>query len=101
MEPLARLPLFFALDGKRAVVTGGGAPSAWKAELLSAAGAQVEVYAQEPGEELLALVAEAPRGPIVLYRRRWQATDLTAAAIAIGGCADDAEAADFAAAARA
>jgi uroporphyrin-III C-methyltransferase/precorrin-2 dehydrogenase/sirohydrochlorin ferrochelatase len=101
MEALARLPVFFALDGKRAVVTGDGAPSAWKAELLSAAGAQVEVYAQEPGEELLELLAQMLRGPIVLHRRRWQATDLTGAAIAIGGCADDAEAADFAAAARA
>ena len=34
MEPLARLPVFFALDGKRAVVAGGGAAAAWKAELL-------------------------------------------------------------------
>ena len=101
MEALARLPVFFALDGKRAVVTGGGAPSTWKAELLSAAGARVEVYAEEPGEELLELLAQVPRGPVLLYRRRWQATDLTGAAIAIGGCADDAEAAAFAAAARA
>jgi uroporphyrin-III C-methyltransferase/precorrin-2 dehydrogenase/sirohydrochlorin ferrochelatase len=101
MEALARLPVFFALDGKRAVVTGGGAPSAWKAELLSAAGARVEVYAEEPGEALLELLAQVPRGPVLLYRRRWQAPDLAGAAIAIGGCADGAEAADFAAAARA
>ena len=39
MEPLARLPVFFALDGKRAVVAGGTPAAAWKAELLSAAGA--------------------------------------------------------------
>jgi uroporphyrin-III C-methyltransferase/precorrin-2 dehydrogenase/sirohydrochlorin ferrochelatase len=101
MEPLARLPLFFALEGKRAVVTGGGVPSVWKAELLSAAGAAVDVYAEAPSEELLALVNDAPRGAIVLHRRRWQAADLSGAAIAIGGCADDAEAAAFAAAARA
>jgi uroporphyrin-III C-methyltransferase/precorrin-2 dehydrogenase/sirohydrochlorin ferrochelatase len=101
MEPLARLPVFFALDGRRAVVTGGGAPSAWKAELLSAAGARVDVYTEEAGEELLALIAQAPRGPIVLQRRRWKPADLTGAAIAIGGCADEAEADDFAAAARA
>lgn len=43
MEPLARLPLFFALEGKRAVVAGGNAGVAWKVELLSAAGASVEV----------------------------------------------------------
>ena len=41
MEPLARLPVFLALDGKRAVVAGGSAAAAWKAELLSAAGARV------------------------------------------------------------
>ena len=45
MEPLARLPVFLALDGKRAVVAGGSSAAAWKAELLSAAGARVEVYA--------------------------------------------------------
>jgi uroporphyrin-III C-methyltransferase/precorrin-2 dehydrogenase/sirohydrochlorin ferrochelatase len=101
MEALARLPVFYALGGKRAVVAGGGAPSAWKAELLSAAGATVDVYADEPSEELLALVNDAPRGAIVLHRRRWQAEDFPGAAIAIGGCADDDEAAAFAAAARA
>jgi uroporphyrin-III C-methyltransferase/precorrin-2 dehydrogenase/sirohydrochlorin ferrochelatase len=101
MEALARLPLFFAMDSKRAVVAGGGTPSAWKAELLSAAGATVDVYAEKPSEELLALVKEAPRGAIVLHRRRWQASDFAGAAIAVGGCADDAEAAAFAAAARA
>ena len=39
MAPLARLPVFLALEGKRAVVAGGNAAAAWKAELLSAAGA--------------------------------------------------------------
>ena len=34
MEPLARLPVFLALAGRRAVVAGGTAPAAWKAELL-------------------------------------------------------------------
>lgn len=100
MEALARLPLFYALDGKRAVVAGGGTPSAWKAELLSAAGATVDVYADDPSEELLALVNEAPRGRIVLHRRRWEAADFPGAAIAVGDCTNDGEAAAFAAAAR-
>ena len=47
MEPLARLPVFFALDGRRAVVAGGTPGAAWKAELLSAAGATVDVYAAD------------------------------------------------------
>ena len=68
MEPLARLPVFFALDGKRAVVAGNGAAVAWKAELLSAAGAAVDVFADEPCDELRDIAARAPRGPIMLHR---------------------------------
>jgi len=49
MQALARLPIFLALDGKRAVIGGNGAPVAWKAELLSAAGADV---VDEGGEAL-------------------------------------------------
>ncbi len=101
MDALARLPVFLALEGKRAVVAGGDAPSVWKAELLSAAGAAVDVYVEAPSEELLALVSQPPRGVIVLHRRRWDAADFSGAAIAVGGCADDVEAAAFAAAARA
>ena len=48
MAPLATLPLFFKLDGKRVVVAGGSEAAAWKAELLSAAGATVEVWAADP-----------------------------------------------------
>jgi uroporphyrin-III C-methyltransferase/precorrin-2 dehydrogenase/sirohydrochlorin ferrochelatase len=101
MAPLARLPVFFALEGKRAVMAGGTEPAAWKAELLSAAGAQVEVFAPSPGEEILALAGAAPRGPIVIRRRSWEAADFAGAAIAVADCADDREAAQFAAAARA
>jgi cation diffusion facilitator CzcD-associated flavoprotein CzcO len=35
MQPLARLPIFLALEGKRVLVAGTGAAAAWKAELLS------------------------------------------------------------------
>jgi len=101
MAPLARLPAFFALEGKRVVVAGGTEPAAWKAELLSAAGAQVDVFAPAPGEEMLTLAGAAPRGPIVIRQRHWEASDFAGAAIAVGDCADDREAAQFAAAARA
>jgi uroporphyrin-III C-methyltransferase/precorrin-2 dehydrogenase/sirohydrochlorin ferrochelatase len=100
MEPLARLPVFLALEGKRAVVAGGSAAAAWKAELLSAAGANVDVYAAEPGEELTALAVRPPRGAVTIFPRVWEAPDFTSAAIAVGGCEDDGEAARFAAAAR-
>ena len=62
------MPVFLALDGKRALLAGGNAAAAWKAELLSAAGARVDVYAETPSEELLQIVAIPPRGEIVLHR---------------------------------
>jgi uroporphyrin-III C-methyltransferase / precorrin-2 dehydrogenase / sirohydrochlorin ferrochelatase len=101
MAPLARLPAFFALDGKRAVVAGGSQAAAWKAELLSAAGAKVDLLAPLPGEEMLALAAAPPGCPVSLQRRAWTAADLAGAAIAVADCADETEAAQFAAAARA
>ena len=100
MEPLARLPVFLALDNKRAVLAGGSAAAAWKAELLSAAGARVDVYAAEVSDEMAAIVANPPRGAIMVRKRAWTAADLAGAAVAIGAFEDDASAADFAAAAR-
>ena len=100
MEPLARLPVFLALDGKRVVVAGNGPGAAWKAELLSAAGAAVDVFAEQPCGELLMIAADPPRGPIALHDRAWEPEDLAGAAIAVGGFDDDKEAARFAAAAR-
>jgi uroporphyrin-III C-methyltransferase/precorrin-2 dehydrogenase/sirohydrochlorin ferrochelatase len=100
MESLARLPLFFALDGKRALVAGGNVAAAWKIELLSAAGAQVDVYDAAPCEEALTLAALPPRGPVTLHRRAWRAADLEGAVIAIGACDDEHDAARFSSAAR-
>src|SRR6185295_16346403 len=101
MAPLSRLPVFLALDGKRAVVAGNGAAVAWKAELLSAAGAAVDVFAGEPCEELRALAADQPHGAIVLHARVWSVDDFDGAAIAVGGFEDETEAQAFAQAARA
>jgi uroporphyrin-III C-methyltransferase/precorrin-2 dehydrogenase/sirohydrochlorin ferrochelatase len=97
---LARLPAFFALENKRAVVAGGSQAATWKAELLSAAGARVEVFAAAPSEEMLALAAAPPRGAVIVYERAWNAGDCNGAAIAVADCANDSEAAAFAAAAR-
>jgi uroporphyrin-III C-methyltransferase/precorrin-2 dehydrogenase/sirohydrochlorin ferrochelatase len=99
MQPLARLPVFLALAGKRALLAGGSQAAAWKAELLSAAGARVVVYAEEFCEEMVALAGEAPR--ITLNRRRWTADDLPGAAVAIGAFGNDGEAKIFCDAARA
>ena len=101
MGALARLPIFYALDGKSALVAGGTAAAAWKAELLSAAGATVDVFAAEIGEDMLALAAAPPNGAVIVHRRPWADEDFAGAAVAVADCADEAEAAQFAAAARA
>ncbi|MCK0196006.1 siroheme synthase CysG [Ancylobacter sp. 6x-1] len=101
MEPLARLPVFFALAGRRVVLAGGSDAAAWKAELLSASGAEVALYAADPCPDLLALIATPPGGPIRHISRDWTPDDLRGAALAIGDFPDDDDAARFAAAARA
>lgn len=100
MQALARLPVFVALNDRRAVVAGGTPGAAWKAELLSAAGARVEVFAPAPSEEMLAVAADAADGAVAVIRREWTAEDFAGAAMAVGACDDDDEAARFAQAAR-
>lgn len=104
MEPLAKLPVFWALEGRRVVVAGGSDAAAWKAELLAACGARVDLYAEAPGEVCLALMSrpsEHPAAQFVLHRRRWEPVDLDAATLAIADCDDAVEARHFSAAARA
>ena len=93
---LAKLPVFLDLAGKRAIVAGGSAPAAWKAELLAAAGANVEIYAIDVGPEALALLDRgAASGTLVHVPRLWTATDLHGAAIALCDAHDDGEAQAF------
>jgi uroporphyrin-III C-methyltransferase / precorrin-2 dehydrogenase / sirohydrochlorin ferrochelatase len=98
---LARLPVFLSLDRKRAVLAGGTPAAAWKAELLSASGAFVDVYADDVCDELLQLAANPPRGAIEINRREWAPADFKGAAIAIGAFEDEERAATFASSARA
>jgi uroporphyrin-III C-methyltransferase / precorrin-2 dehydrogenase / sirohydrochlorin ferrochelatase len=100
MEPLARLPVFFALAGKRVVLAGGTSAAAWKAELLSAAGADVDVLCYDVSDELLALAADPPGGAVIIHARAWQREDFRGAALAIGALSNEDEASRFAAAAR-
>jgi len=104
IEPLAKLPVFWALEGRRVVVAGGSDAAAWKAELLAACGALVDVYADAPGQACLTLLARRPEhaaASLVHHPRRWEAADLNGAALAVADCEDDAEAQRFLAAARA
>ena len=99
--PLARLPTFFALEGKRVVVVGSSQAAIWKAELLSAAGARVDVFSPDRSDSLDALAAAPPAGAVIVHERRWTPADLAGASLAVSECADDAAAAQYAAAARA
>jgi uroporphyrin-III C-methyltransferase/precorrin-2 dehydrogenase/sirohydrochlorin ferrochelatase len=99
MDALARLPVFFALAGKRVVVAGERPAAAWKVELLSATGAQVEVFAPNASVELRELVQDVAN--VTLHARDWTDHDLAGAAMAIGDFEDDTDAETFAAAARA
>src|SRR5690606_37468403 len=55
IDPLAKLPVFWALEGRRCIISGGSDAAAWKAELLAACGACVEVYADAPNDMMRAL----------------------------------------------
>jgi uroporphyrin-III C-methyltransferase/precorrin-2 dehydrogenase/sirohydrochlorin ferrochelatase len=93
--------VFFVLAVKRVVVAGSNAAAAWKVELLSATGAQVDVYSAKPCDELLAIVNDPPHGAVTITGRAWRRDDLLGAALAIGSFEDDEAAAEFARAARA
>jgi uroporphyrin-III C-methyltransferase / precorrin-2 dehydrogenase / sirohydrochlorin ferrochelatase len=101
MDRLATLPLFFMLAGRRAVVVGGTEAAAWKAELLSAAGARVEVWDPVPCRGMEALAADPPGGAVSLVRQPWTLECLAGAAVIVGAAEDNAEAARLFEAARA
>jgi uroporphyrin-III C-methyltransferase/precorrin-2 dehydrogenase/sirohydrochlorin ferrochelatase len=97
IAPLAVLPVFFDLRGKRVVVIGGSEPAAWKIELLAAAGARVDVYAEDICDEFKALDLIAA---ITIHARPWTPLDLQDAALAIADIEDDSGAHAFVAAAK-
>ncbi len=102
MGALTKLPLFFDLAGRRAVLAGGTAAAAWKAELLAAAGARVEIYAVELGDEMTSLLEHPPMtGSLIHHSRPWSTDCFTGASIALADTDDDAQARAFYCAARA
>ncbi|MCU0832534.1 MAG: siroheme synthase CysG [Rhizobiaceae bacterium] len=102
MGPLAVLPVFFKLEGRRVLLAGGSDAAAWKAELLAAAGAHVDVFAAEPVQAMADLLASDPeRGAFAHHARDWCIDDFTRATLAVADAADEAQARAFACAARA
>jgi uroporphyrin-III C-methyltransferase/precorrin-2 dehydrogenase/sirohydrochlorin ferrochelatase len=95
IAPLANLPLFHRLAGRKAVVAGSSDGAVWKAELLAAAGAEVLVLAGEDPAKFEAIPA------LTVLPRRWTPADLQGAALAVADPGSRDEALRFVAAARA
>jgi len=102
MAPLATLPVFYKLEGKKALIAGGSEAAAWKAELMAAAGAKVHVYAEQLDPVFADLIAAtAVPGAYVWHQRPWSAQCFASMQIAICDAESDGEAQAFYCAARA
>lgn len=101
MGPLAKFPVFLDLAGKRVVLAGCTPAAVWKAELVAAAGAHVEIYAPELSEEMAELMERgvAP-GTFVHHARAWAQDIFADATLALCAAEDDTEAEAFWTAAR-
>jgi len=100
IAPIATLPAFHKLDGRKVVVAGASDGVLWKAELLSAAGAEVLVLAGDKAELFASLAANPVAGPVSVLPRAWRPEDFIGAALAFADIADHDEALAFVAAAR-
>lgn len=90
---LAKLPVFLDLTGKHALVAGGSAAAAWKAELLAAAGAHVHIYAPQLATEMQSLLDNgAAGGALIHHTSGWTEGSFDGAAIAIADAEDECEA---------
>ncbi len=98
MAALSTLPVFYTLSGKRVLVAGGSEAAAWKAELLAATGATVDIAAPaaDLSEEMAALVGA---GLVVHLDQPWATLGWGEYALAVGEFEEN-EAARFVAAAR-
>ncbi len=91
---LATLPVFCKLAGRKVVLAGGSEAAAWKAELLSACGAIVHIYAEQLCEGFDALINEKPKG-FIHHQRPWCRRSFDGAAIAVGDVGSEGEAKAF------
>ncbi len=83
---LPLLPAFLALSGRRVALAGGSHAALWKAELLQAAGAHVDVVDSAPCDGLVDLARRRPS--VRLLRRPFVEGDLDGAALVVADCAD-------------
>jgi uroporphyrin-III C-methyltransferase/precorrin-2 dehydrogenase/sirohydrochlorin ferrochelatase len=80
------------------IVAGGSDACAWKAELLAACGARVEIHAEHLSEACNMLIERGtahPQGALVHRPTAWQENIFVGAELAIADCDDEAEARRF------
>lgn len=86
IAPLAVLPVFLRLAGRRAVAFGASAAATWKAELLAAAGAQVHVFApaNECSDEIRLLLSRgASSGALRYHDAPWRPENVAGAGVVV------------------
>jgi uroporphyrin-III C-methyltransferase/precorrin-2 dehydrogenase/sirohydrochlorin ferrochelatase len=82
---MSGFPAFLRIEGRDALVVGGGSLAASKARLLADAGARVTVIAPDAGSDLLRLAAE---GRVAHLARGFAASDVSGKAVVIGAAGD-------------
>ncbi|MEX3009644.1 NAD(P)-dependent oxidoreductase [Hoeflea sp. TYP-13] len=92
IQPLAVLPVFFDLNAKRAVVVGGSEAAAWKAELLAAAGARVEVFSPDPSVGVRRLAGSIASNRVTIRQRSWMSACFAEAAVVVADAETNEEA---------
>lgn len=100
VDPLAVLPVFLNLEGRRVLLAGGTAGAAWKGELLKACGAEVHVYACELDDAFTPLLEQGSRGRLIHHSFEWSPQNMTGMSLAVGDCETEEEAEAFTQAAR-
>ncbi|MEM9108014.1 MAG: NAD(P)-dependent oxidoreductase, partial [Pseudomonadota bacterium] len=97
IQPLAVLPVFYKLKNKRVLIAGGSDAAAWKAHLLAAAGAFVELYAMEREETFESLLDESQ---CRWHQQPWSVDSFEGVQIAVGDFDTEGESKAFCCAAR-
>ncbi|MEM7462195.1 MAG: siroheme synthase CysG [Pseudomonadota bacterium] len=101
MKPLANLPVFLQLENRRVIIVGGSDAAAWKAELLCAAGAIVEVIAPGLEQTFHKLINRATTsGNMTWTQGHWTTQPFSGAALIVADAESCEEAAELVAAAR-
>ncbi len=90
---LATLPVFFDLKDKPVLLIGGKEAAAWKAELLAATGARVEVHAPHFCAGMQEIAARADlNGCITLISQPWSIRALDGKMLVVGDADSEGEA---------